>query len=319
MKIMMDCKRKILSAFVFLMLGFLWIFPIFSVCAAESPNDSEKLIEEQLDESGIKGLFELIPEEGEDFFANGFDSHSIEKLTPTSFFGTLWEKAVSKAMAPLSLFFSIVGILILAALLAAFTDGMNRSGEQNTFSMVVSLSICAVLVTSVTHCIFKTAQVVRELSYFVLSFIPVFSAVTAAAGKPASSVVYHATVFASAQFFSQLMANLIVPLLGLFLAISIAGSATNVISVESLSKTLKTAAAWILTLCLTVFVGLLTIKGFVSGAADTVTVRATKFVISSVVPVVGGALSEAYNSVFGCLGVVKSTVGVFGILAIVFT
>lgn len=70
---------------------------------------------------------------------------------------------------------------------------------------------------------------------------------------------------------------------------------------------------------MTVFVGLLTVKGLVSGAADTVTVRATKFMISSFVPVVGGALSDAYNSVFGCLGVVKNTVGVFGIIAIVVT
>ena len=160
---------------------------------------------------------------------------------------------------------------------------------------------------------------VKELSYFVLSFIPVFSGVTAAAGKPASSVAYHATIFAAAQFFSQLMANLIVPLLGLFLAISIAGAATDVIKVESLAKSLKTAATWILTFCMTVFVGLLTVKGLVSGAADTVTVRATKFMISSFVPVVGGALSDAYNSVFGCLGVVKNTVGVFGIIAIAVT
>ena len=41
--------------------------------------------------------------------------------------------------------------------------------------------------------------------------------------------------------------------------------------------------------------------------------------ISSFVPVVGGALSDAYNSVFGCLGVVKNTVGVFGIIAIAVT
>ena len=42
--------------------------------------------------------------------------------------------------------------------------------------------------------------------------------------------------------------------------------------------------------------------------------RAVKFVISSAVPVVGGALSEAYSSLSGCLGLVKNAVGIFGIV-----
>lgn len=303
--------------------GFLWIFPTEHVGAGEltpygqEAQSEDEIIKEQLNESGLNGLLSLVPEEGQEFFDGGFDQHSVEKLTPQNFFSYIWQKIKDKASEPLKLLCSIAGILILAALIAAFTDGMD--GTKHTFSVVISLSICAVMVTSVTSCILRTSKVVKDLSYFVLSFIPVFSGVTAAAGKPASSVAYHATIFASAQFFSQLMANLIVPLLGLFLAISIAGAATNVIKVDSLAKSLKTAATWILTFCMTVFVGLLTVKGLVSGAADTVTVRATKFMISSFVPVVGGALSDAYNSVFGCLGVVKSTVGVFGIIAIVVT
>ncbi len=304
-------------------MGFLWFFPTERVGAEELPaygqeiQTEEEMIEEQLNESGLNGLLSLVPEEGQEFFDGGFDQHSVEELSPQNVFSYLWQKIKDKVSEPLKLLLSIVGILILASLIAAFTDGMD--GTKHTFSVVISLSICAVMVSSVTSCILRTSKVVKDLSYFVLSFIPVFSGVTAAAGKPASSVAYHATIFASAQFFSQLMANLIVPLLGLFLAISIAGAATNVIKVDSLAKSLKTAATWILTFCMTVFVGLLTVKGLVSGAADTVTVRATKFMISSFVPVVGGALSDAYNSVFGCLGVVKNTVGVFGIIAIAVT
>ena len=73
----------------------------------------------------------------------------------------------------------------------------------------------------------------------------------------------------------------------------------------------------LLALCLTIFVGLLSVQSMVTGAADTVGNRTVKFVISSTVPVVGGALSEAYGSLFGCLGVVKSTIGVFGIIVMI--
>ncbi|MEE1492123.1 MAG: stage III sporulation protein AE, partial [Massilioclostridium sp.] len=51
----------------------------------------------------------------------------------------------------------------------------------------------------------------------------------------------------------------------------------------------------------------------------TVTVKATKFMVGSFIPVVGGAISDALNSVQGCLGLMKSSIGAFGILACVFT
>ena len=42
-----------------------------------------------------------------------------------------------------------------------------------------------------------------------------------------------------------------------------------------------------------------------------------KFSLSSFVPVVGGLLSEAYSTVVGCSGLLRSTVGCFGMLATV--
>ena len=67
-------------------------------------------------------------------------------------------------------------------------------------------------------------------------------------------------------------------------------------------------------LCLTVYVALLTLQSLTAGAADSVGTRTVKFVISSAVPVVGGALSEAYSSLSGCLSLVKNAVGIFGIV-----
>ena len=70
---------------------------------------------------------------------------------------------------------------------------------------------------------------------------------------------------------------------------------------------------------LTIFVGLLGIQGLVGSSADNITMKTTRFLIGSFVPVVGGALSEAFSTAQGCIRLLKTTVGVYGVLAFVMT
>lgn len=282
---------------------------------------AEDMAEEQLKESGIEQLLPLIPEEGraaideEDLLSGGASS-----WTPGEVFGKLWEMIKDKFSAPLKLFLTLTGVLLLAALMDAFREGMDsNNGCAAAFSAASALAVSAVLISNVTDGIRRAAEVIDELSYFVLSFIPVFSGVAAVAGRPASAAVYQSVTFAAAQAFSQIAANAVTPLLGIFLAVCTVGSVSDVIDVQGVAQGVKKVAGWLLGLCLTVFVGLLTVQSMVTGAADTVGNRTIKFVITSTVPVVGGALSEAYGSLFGCLGVVKSTIGVFGIVVVVAT
>ena len=291
---------------IVLMIVLMPSIPVFAL------DNNEEMISEQLSVSGIDELLGILPENSKEYFSDGFDSKSVDKITFTNFFGYIFKKAKERILKPISLFLTIIGILIISSVVSSL-----KMGKEPVFSSVISLSISTVLASSVIECITNASQNIKEMSYFIMTFIPVFSGVLASSGKVLSSVIYQTTVFSMVQLFSQAFVNFIVPILGIFLAVSIVGSSLGVFKVDGLTKALKTTATWTLTFCMTVFVGILTIKGVVSTSADTVTVKATKFVISSFVPIVGGALSEAYNSLYGCMGVVKSTVGVFGIIAIV--
>ena len=58
------------------------------------------------------------------------------------------------------------------------------------------------------------------------------------------------------------------------------------------------------------------ITGVVSGSADAVRLKATKLTISGMVPVVGSILSDASESILVGAGIMKNTVGVYGLLVI---
>ena len=70
---------------------------------------------------------------------------------------------------------------------------------------------------------------------------------------------------------------------------------------------------------MTIVVGFLTVQSLVASSSDNVTTKAAKFMISSTVPVVGGALSEALGTVKGCVSLLRSSVGYFGIFVVVAT
>ena len=66
---------------------------------------------------------------------------------------------------------------------------------------------------------------------------------------------------------------------------------------------------------LAVFVGLMTLQTLVSVSSDGVAVKAAKAAASNLVPFVGGAVGDALAAVRGSIGVVKASVGTFGIIA----
>jgi len=280
--------------------------------ALAADTEKDRMTEEGLHALGYYELLSAVSPEGKEFFSNGFSREMLDDLTPSDIFSWLFSAAKEKSTVPLQLFLRMLGVLLLASMTDCFPE---RNGElKKALSSAAALTVTGILADGIVRIISETTAVIRQLSTFMLSFIPVFAGAVAASGKPASAAAYHTTVFAAVQLFSRIAGDLILPLSSIFLALGFTASVTDVIKADAISKGVKTCAGWILSLCLTVFIGLLTLKSLVSSPADGLTVRTAKFALSTFVPVVGNALSEAYASLFGCMGVIRSTIGVFGII-----
>ena len=75
------------------------------------------------------------------------------------------------------------------------------------------------------------------------------------------------------------------------------------------------AIMWIMAFISTVFLGILGIQTAVNSSADSLVSKTAKFIIGSSVPVAGGVLSEALGTVTASMGLLKSSVGIYGALA----
>jgi stage III sporulation protein AE len=305
----------------------LLIWPAFSANAAPVlPATDESAafdLDAQLDALGRDELLRNTPQGARRLMreagADKLSAAEMLKLSPGDFFGAVWRMFLDELQKPLRTLAAVVGMIVLVSLVGALKTAESEDTISRTFTLVAILCVVTAVMAPIIECITATARLIEDAALFMLTYIPIFSAAVAAAGAPATGATYNMFLFATCQVVSQVLANTLVPLMGVYLALCVAGSLVPELNIASATAAVKTIVSWSLGFVLTLFAALLSVQTMVSVSADSVTVRAAKFVVGSFVPVVGAALSEAYSAAQGCLRLIKTTVGAYGILAAAFT
>lgn len=206
---------------------------------------------------------------------------------------------------------SVMTAVMLVSLLQSFSG----QAKQAT-ALAGAVAVASILLLRSDSLIHLGADTVRQLSEYGKLLLPVMTAGMAAQGGiTASTALYTGTaLFDSA--LSGLISNLLVPLSYLYLALATGSSALGEDILKKMRDFVKWLMSWSLKTILTVFTTYMSITGVVSGTTDAAALKAAKMTISSAVPVVGGILSDASESVLVSAGLMKNAAGIYGILAI---
>ena len=159
-------------------------------------------------------------------------------------------------------------------------------------------------------------EALEQMETFSKILLPTITAAAAAAGSPSGAVARQLATMLFSDILITLINRLLLPLVYTYIAACVAYAAVGNEGLKRIAGTLKWVVTSVLTVVLLVFVGYLTVSGVIAGSTDAVTVKAAKFTMSSLVPVVGGILSDAAETVLAGAGILKNAVGVFGMLAV---
>ena len=135
-------------------------------------------------------------------------------------------------------------------------------------------------------------------------------------GKALSSSGYYSMMVFTAEGIAQLTSKVITPMLNVFLGVSMCTTVVPNLRLDSLTDLFSKTIKWLLSFSFTIFSALLTFRTLITTSIDNVSTRAVRFTMSSFIPVVGAALSEAYKTVQGSVMILKNGIGVFVILAV---
>lgn len=234
-----------------------------------------------------------------------------------SFGGQLWE-LFRKAMGVVDRQWrqaagtglGVAAAVLLVSLLKSFRPEGLRSAR-----MAGAMALGALLLRQTDAMIRLGMETVEELSQYGKLLLPVLAAALGAQGGVTSSAALYAGTAVFDSLLMNLLSRLLSPMVYLFLALAVGNSATGENMLKKLRDLIKGFMSWCLRITLTVFTSYMSITGVVSGATDAAALKATKVTISTVVPVVGGILSDASEAVLVGARVMKNTAGSYGILA----
>lgn len=210
-------------------------------------------------------------------------------------------------------------LLLVVVMLCGLVEGTTALGGQmvDVSSLVGALAITAVSVTDVNTLIGLGTGAIANMETFSKVLIPTVTAAAAASGTPGGAV---ARQFATMLFSDVLMTvinRLLLPMLYAYIALSVGYAAMGNEGLKRISGTVKWLVTTILTGILLVFVTYLSVSGIIAGATDAAAIKAAKFAVSSVIPVVGSILSDASETLLAGAGLLKNAVGVFGMLVVI--
>ena len=194
-------------------------------------------------------------------------------------------------------------LLVVAACGAVdgFAQGVSEKAAAY-LPIAGALAITLLTAGSLDDLIGLGTETIGDLHTFSKTLLPTLAAATAASGAVTTATFQQVTTVFLSDLLISLIDGLLMPLVYLYIGALAAGACLPENRLGAIADGLKKIVTWVLTTSLLLFTVYLSVVRVVAGAADGTTVKVAKAAISGVVPVVGGIL--------------KNTVGVFGMLAI---
>lgn len=251
----------------------------------------------------------------EDLGIADFDFENITKISLDDITDVIKKIIEGKLETPLASAVTILIFVILSSFFQSFKTG-DDSSLSEVYSTASSLIIAVILVIKISSTISLSSAAISIAADFIVAFIPVFCAIIATGGGITTTFSTNSMLLALSQGLNFISSNVFMPLINCFLAIGICSGLKSTLNLRQLVSTLKKIITSLISFLSAAFVSVLSIKTSVSARADILGIRSIRFVINSVVPVIGATISEGFLSIQSYSSLIKSSVGVVGIVSV---
>ena len=240
---------------------------------------------------------------------------SVLSLSPDDLLHKLLETAAEEAAAPLKLCGMLLTMTVLSTLLGSLGDAAGGTLRRG-FDTLCTLLCIGTAAQPLCDCLIRTADALDTGQAFMTGYVPVFGAFIAAGGQVAGSAAYQVFVLFLTEGIMQLMHGALFPLLQMSAALGLADAVNPALQLGGFVRGIQKAVTWLLGFVMTMFSALLSVRGIVAAAADSLAAKSVRLVASGLIPIVGNAVSDAYGTVQGSIRLMRSGVGACGILVI---
>lgn len=300
------------------MIAFCVVLMIPFVSFCEDEFDKEKY-EATINEFDLSCFDELDNDTYNMLESLGLTDFDYNKILEFSFNDLLYSiKGIvrNSAETPIKSCLMIFIFIVFSSMFQSFKSTIGNNDIGMIYSTVSALIIAVVLVVKMKNTISISCTTMSVCADFIYAFVPVFCAIVATSGNTIAAFSTNTLLMTLAQALNYISNNIFIPLTNCFLAIGICSGIRSELNLHSLISMIKKYITAAISVCSASFVSILSIKTAIASKADVLGLRSMRFAINTVVPVIGSAISEGLLSIQTYSSLIRSSVGVVGIISV---
>ena len=246
------------------------------------------------------------------YMKDGKGNISISKIG-----GAVVSLLLKEVKSVLGLSFSIIAIGIISALLKNLQEAFSAEGISEVAFYACYALMIVILTKTFLISLDMAKDVITNVVGFMSKLLPVLVLMLGAAGGLTQAATMDPIVLGATILIPQIYLNIIIPLILSSFVLQFANNMSNGSKLSNLCDITKKSTMWIQGIAITIFIGLLTVRGITASTIDAVTLKTTKFAIDNFIPIVGKSFSDAISSVAGYSLIIKNAIGSIGLIVII--
>lgn len=288
--------------------------------------DYEKVIEEQLNSMDVSELERIMEESTES--GGVFENMSVSDIVDNLLNGeplfdsdkildNLLNLFLLEVKSAVFLGCEILAVCIVIGLLTNFSDSFGSKTVSYLGSIICSCVIIALCIGNFHQTYEYCQDTMNTMTTAMGILLPIMIPLLIAMGGISSGGILNPTIAGAVTGFNFIMQHVVLPLVFLSAVFILINSITEKDYVKKLSVFLRKGSIFITGLVITIFSGLTAIQGIVTKSADGILINTTKFSLDNFVPIVGGFAADSLDMVISCVGLIKNSIGIIGIVIII--
>lgn len=301
------------------------LFALFSVCLMAltlplqpAAQDSEAVTMPP----AYADLADSLPPEISDLLPDGLFSESLEEALTATAELTDWRYLLNALLsavglrldAMVGLLCTLIGLILLAAVLGRLREGLGSSGEIPGFCLRLTLYTAIVVQTA------GTVETVRlfydRLTTLTGGMIPVMGGLYALGGNMGRAAVNAELLMVFLTVCQYISTTVTPPVCAVCMSFSLMDALGVKLTLAPLGDRIKKWYASLLGLVMFLLSLALSTRSVLAGRGDTLGMRGVKYAVGNMIPMVGGAVAGTLSTVAAGVTALRGICGVSGIILV---
>ena len=267
--------------------------------------------------STMKSNFELINDLDPVSYIKNYISTGKGNLS----FSKICDAAFSLLFKEVKTVLSMCIIIVVIGIICSLIKNLQSAFSSESISEIAFYACYALMIIVLTRTFIISLDlakdIITQISGFMSKLLPILVVMLGVAGGFTESATMDPIVLGTTIIIPKIYLNIILPLILITFVLQFTNNISTEPKMSNLCSLVKSSVLWIQGLILTVYIGLLTVRGITASTIDAVTLKTAKFTIDNFIPIVGKTFSDAIASVAGYSLIIKNAIGSVGLLVLI--